>query len=166
MTQDGVSGERKPGSVVMTTITLWGYLRTQQIALGCKLQKNEVKDALRIWSQGGLIFQVKNTFLCCLPIMSFSVNFGSWSYSWHYLAKLRQMGTAGAEIETPPPPQWWEPRAIKGSLFLNWSRNIALHNMLCVLPGPLTCSFLPFRFILLVFNSIYMIASIGGLRCL
>ena len=40
-----------------------------------------------------------------------------------------------------------DPRAIKGSLCKAWSRNIALHNMLRLLPGQLADTFLPPWFI-------------------
>ena len=68
-----------------------------------------------------------------------------WQSKWR--------GTVDAEIKTqPPPPPWWEPRAIRGSLFLSLEyRDIALHIMLCLLPGPLAYWLLPFRFILLHF---------------
>ena len=65
-----------------------------------------------------------------MPDDSLLVSYKLGAYAvWDRLRKTRvfksvshslQWGTADAEIKPPTPPTtWWEPRAIKGSLFLS-----------------------------------------------
>ena len=65
-----------------------------------------------------------------------------------------RLGTAEPEINNRPPtplPLGGSPGLSKVPSFSAWSWNITLHNMLCLLQGPLTQSCLHVRFILLYF---------------
>ena len=61
--------------------------------------------------------QIRNQQVDKEPTVCNCPHFTEATSTGPYLMSLPQWGTADAEMKTPLP--WWEPRAIKGSLFLN-----------------------------------------------
>ena len=95
-----------------------------------------------------------------LPRNRFHINsFAATAASWHqpllnmadrpihtsnttYHIRPVRVSSTGVRRTQKLRTSWWEPRAIKLPSLQIWSRNIALHNMLFLLPGRLTLLFL------------------------